>query len=396
MKKTTAVLLSISLLLVFAGCMKQPPAPTNEPTIVPTIPAATDTVPTEATLSTQPPVTFDGPLLAFSAPLVSEEYRAADGSLVFTYTYQDISLILEDPQIADAVVIDYLNLIDYENSSAKHTLSDAKEAYTGGTDWIPYSFSMLFSPVRFDAGILSLYGTQVLYNGNIRPTTADTAVNYDLLSGRQLELKDVLVDGFSADTLCELICDALQEMENQGMLYSDYAYVISELFSTNRPVETWYFSDNGLCFFFAPYEIAPYSAGTIIAEIPYAELTDLLKEAYFPEEKIDLSGAVYLELFQDAELSQVAQFAELVIDETGSKYLLRTDGCLQNVRIEIGSQLEGEDFLVDTTVFAALTLCSSDGLMIQFPLDMPQSLRLSYEDNGQPVSLDLTSLISAN
>ena len=85
-----------------------------------------------------------------------------------------------------------------------------------------------------------------------------------------------------------------------------------------------------------------------------------------------------------------------MIDETGSKYLLRTDGCLQNVRIEIGSQLEGEDFLVDATVFAAPTLCTSDGLMIQFPLDMPQSLRLSYEENGQPVSLDLSSLISAN
>jgi len=393
MKKTTAVLLSISLLLAFTGCTKQPPAPTNEPTIVSTTPAATDTVPTEAT---QPSVTFDAPLLAFSAPLVTKEHRAADGVLVFTYTYQDVSLILEDPQIADAVVIDYLNLIDYENSSAQHTFSDAQEAYTGEADWIPYSFSMLFSPVRFDAGILSLYGTQVLYSGNIRPTTADTAVNYDLLSGRQLELKDVLVSGFSADTLCELICDALQEMEDQGLLYSDYAYVISELFSTNKPVETWYFSDNGLCFFFAPYEIAPYSAGTIIAEIPYAELTYLLKEAYFPAEKIDLSGAVYFEPFQNADLAQVAQFAELVIDESGSKYLLRTDGCLQNVRIEVGSHLEGEEFLTDATVFAAPTLCSSDGLMIQFPLDMPQSVRLTYEENGQTVSLDLTSLIAAN
>ena len=376
--------------------MKQPHIPTDEPTILPTKQTDTSTIPTETTVSTYPVVTFDAPLLAISAPVVAEEYRTEDGTILFTYAYQEISLILEDPQVADAVMIDYLNLIDYENSSAQGTLADAKEAYTDETDWVPYSFSMLFSPARFDQSILSLYGTQALYNGNPRATTANTAVTYDLLTGHQLELKDVLVDDFSADALCELISDALSEMESQGMLYSDYAYVISELFSTNRPVENWYFSRDGLCFFFAPYEIAPYSAGTVVAQIPYSELTALLKGPYFPAETVELSGTVCFEEFQAVDTAQFSQFAELVMDKDGTKYLLYTDGCLQNVRITTGSWFDTETFLEDATVFAAATLCADDALMLQFSPDTTQGLCLIYESAGQTVYLDLTTLVADN
>lgn len=395
MKNIIAALLCISLLVLTVGCAKEPAAPTNEPTIVPTTSVPADTEAAETTLPTQP-VAIDAPLLAFSAPIVTKEHRAKDGSLLFTYTSQDISLILEDPQVADAVVIDFLNLIDYENSPAKNILADAESDYSGQSDWVPYSFRTVFSPMRFDAGILSLYGTQALYNGSPRSASANTAVTYDLMTGRPLDLKDVLVEDFSADALSSLICSALSGLETKGMLYSDYAYVISELFSTNKPVDTWYLSTNGLCFYFAPYEIAPYSVGTVTAQIPYAELVGLLKDEYFPAEKIELSGDVQMQPFQNADLSMFTQFAELIIDENGSEYLLHISGCIQNVRIQTGTKLEDESFLSDATIFAAPTLSSSDALMIQLAPDMTQSLLLTYEENDTVVSYDLSALIKSN
>ena len=293
-------------------------------------------------------------------------------------------------------MIDYLNLTDYENSSAKQILADAKQDYTGQADWVPYSFSTVFSPMRFDGAILSLYGTQAMFNGSPRSAAANMAVTYDLITGRPLALKEVLVPDFSADTLSALISGTLRELETKGMLYSDYAYVISDMFSTNRPVETWYFSNKGLCFFFAPYEIAPYSTGTIVAEIPYESLTGLLKDEYFPAEQIQMSGSVNCKPFTTADLSSFTQFAELILDEGGNEYLLHADGCLRNVRIQIGSWLDDETFLADATVFATPILSGSNALMIQFPADMTQSLLLTYEDGDQVVSLDLLSLIENN
>ncbi len=392
MKKIIALLLCLGLLSA-AGCTKAPINPTTEPTSETTVPIPTDTQSIE---TTTPLVTVDGPFLAFSAPFLRNEYRAKDGSLLFTYTSQNISLILEDPQVADAVVIDILNLTDYENSSAKQVLADAQQAYSGQAVWTPYTYSTVFSPMRFDAAVLSLYGTQAVFNGSPRSTAANMAVTYDLITGRPLELKEVLIADFSADALSTLISVALHELESQGMLYSDYAYVISDMFSTNRPVDTWFFSNRGLCFFFAPYEIAPYSTGTVVAEIPYESLTGLLKDEYFPAEQIRLSGTVNCEPFTTADLSGFTQFAELILDESGKEYLLHANGCLRNVRIQAGSWLDDENFLPDATVFAAPFLSGSNALMIQFSADAAQDLLLTYEDGDQVVSLDLLSLIENN
>lgn len=394
MKKLTIIILTVCLLLANTGCSAEPAAPTTVPT-VPTVPSATEeSVSAETTVSTVPSVSVEFPLLTFSAPIAATEHHAKDGTLLFTYTCQNIALLLEDPQVADAIMIDLLNLVDYENSPAASILADAKAAYSGQNDWIPFYYSTLLSPARFDAGVLSLYGTHALYDGSPRSTAANLSVTYDLLSGRQLTLKDVLVTDFSADILSQKIVDALAVFASGGMLYSDYAYVISEMFSTNRPIETWYLSEEGLCFYFAPYEIAPYSAGTIVAEIPYSELIGTIRDDYFPTETTDSIGKLSFMPFQDADLAQFDQFAELILDKDGSKYLIYTDGYLRNVRIEKGVLSEDGNFHADATVFLAPSLCSGDAIMLQASADTAQCLRLTCEEKGSTVSYILIDLLT--
>ena len=390
MKKLIVTLLSISILFGFTSCMKKPAVPTTEPTqSVPT-----QFVSTETTEQTQPPVLLDLPLLVFSAPVQAKEHYAKDGTLLFTYTYQNFSLILEDPQIADDIVIDLMNLVDFENSSAKKVLADAESAYDTQDSWSAFAYSALFQPERFDAGILSLSGTHAVYNGTPRATTTGVSVTYDLVSGRQLALKDIFVADYSADTLSQLITTALSPLSEKGLLFSDYAYVVSEMFSTNRPVDSWYFSEAGLCFYFAPYEIAPYSSGTITAEVPYNALTGILKDEYFPAEISELSGNLYMLPFQDANLDQFEQFAELNTGSDGEQFILYTDGCLQNLRIEQGSWLDDGSFVTDATLFCAPTLCSGDGIVVHAHEDMVKQLRVTYKDNGEIVTKSITSFMN--
>ncbi len=389
MKKLTILLLSVCLLFLVIGCTKEPPIDTTGPAqIIPT------TEPAETTQQTEPPAVPDLPLLAFSAPVQTYQHYAQDGTLLLTYSYQDFSLILEDPQIADAIVIDLLNHVDYENSAAKSVLSDAQAAYDAGGEWTPFVYSTLFSPERFDQGILSLCGIHALYSGSPRPSTAIVSITYDLLSGRQLSLQDILAADYSADNLSQLITDSLSDLASQGMLFSDYAHVISDAFSTNRPVDSWYLSDRGLCFYFAPYEIAPYSSGTITAEVPYTALVGLLKEEYFPAEAEELTGNTYFLPFSDADTEAFDQFAELVTDEDGQQYLLYTDGCLQDLRIELGYWLDDGSFIAEATVFASPALCTGDGIVIHASADTVQSLRLTYNHSGEDTVMDFYSAIA--
>jgi hypothetical protein len=281
--------------------------------------------------------------------------------------------------------------VDYESAAVKGVISDAQAAYDASDEWAPFTFNTFFAPVRFDEGILSLLGSHSLYSGSPRSSASGISVTYDLLTGRQLSLRDILVADYSADALSQLITASLEPLSEQEMLFSDYAYVISEMFSTNIPVDSWYLSDSGLCFYFAPYEIAPYSSGTITAEVPYTSLNGLLKDAYFPAEVSEFTGTPYVLQFQDADLEAFEQFAEVVLDRNGQQYLLHTDGCLQDLRIQLGYRMDDGSFIEEATVFTAPALCKGDGIVIHATADTVQSLRITYNNSGETTVLDFHS-----
>jgi hypothetical protein len=393
MKKFLLILLCAALVCSIAGCREDAPevtVPTTKPveTTVPTQP-----VPTQP--STEPPIDFQAPLYAAMMPVEAQEFQAADGTVLLTYTAQELSVLLEDPQIADVVTLDFLNAVDYSSSPAPALLQSAREDYTGQAGWTPYAFSILYDAMRVDAGILSLYGKQVIQSDSLRPSSVPVSLTYDLLTGRRLALKDILQPAYSADTLVSAICDSLAGYADSGVLYSDYAYVISEMFSTNTPVKTWYFSPTGLCFYFLPYEVAPHSAGTIVAEIPYSALSGLLRDEYFPAEIPALSGNLHLAPLEDAALSQFQQFAELTLDRAAASWLLSTDGAAANVRIEVGIWSEHADAFYPTcTVFSAATLCEGDALLLQVSQEEIASMRITYESGGAVVSLPLNNILN--
>ncbi len=381
MRKFMIILLSACLLFSATACKNESAAPSTDP--VQTQPTQTQS--TETVETTIPPAIVDLPLLAFNAPLRSQDYFADDGTLLFTYAYQDFSLILEDPHVADAIVLDLLNQVDFENSAAKSVLTAAQAAYEGQDEWTAFTYSTYFTPERFDQSVMSLYSVHALQSGSPRSTTTMSSITYDLLSGRQLTLKDILTDDYSADALSQLITEALAPIAKQGLLFSDYAYVVSELFSTNRPVNSWYLSNEALCFYFAPYEIAPYSSGTIVAQIPYASLVDLLRDEFFPSEVTEGSGDPYMVPFQSVDLKQFDTFSEVVIDNSDVQFILYTNGYLQNLRIECGTYTDDGTFLSDATVFAAPALCVGDGIVLEATLDTIRNLRLTYESNGETI-----------
>ena len=117
---------------------------------------------------------------------------------------------------------------------------------------------------------------------------------------------------------------------------------------------------------FAPYEIAPYSSGTIHATIPYEKLTGILDDKYFPAEKETAAGTLYAELFSEDAAKKHTQFAEVILNNSGDKVLLHTDHYIQDLQIISGSwSADDSTFIPENVVFAAYGLTVGDAIMLE-------------------------------
>ena len=381
--KKTAILLILSLLFSLSACV-QAPAPTQSTTVPTVATTAPTTQPTVVT--TEPamvPVTT-APLISVSLPTSTETVYANNGTEIFSYTFQNINLITQDGDVADLVIIDFLNRIDATRLTADRIYALAASAYTGQSSWQPYMCMISYAPTRIDPGVLSLFGTQAGYYGSTHPETVYSAVNYDLVTGLPLSLGDILQEDATPDMLLNGVLSDLVSREKELFLYSDYAATVREHFSGSGIQNSWYFSEEGLCFYFTPYEIAPYATGVVVACIPYNALAGILQDAYFPGEQDTANGTLKAIPFSQEALSQFQRFTELVQDSDEENILIYTDASVRNLRIETGIwSATGTFYTPQHTIFAASALSAGDALMIQAQITQqnPQ-LRIRYETDA--------------
>lgn len=374
MKKLLCMFLSFTLLLCGCDMLFKPPettAPTGSD------PVNQDTVPPDTL-----PESWQLGMSAISLPLSIRETTAEDGTLLYRFTCQTVyPPVTQDVEIAEMVALDLMNRIDTMTSTSNSIELQAKRDYHSQENWIPYSCQILYNPVRIDSGVLSLKGHAVTYTGFNHPEQTQLAVTYDLLSGKSLTLGDILAENATAGQIAGMINMVLSSQEQNISLYSDYAQLVTARFGTDWHQDAnWYFSADGLCFFFSPYEIAPYSAGTVVAEIPYQMLTGTMLDKYYPTEQIAVDKPVRAERFEESDPDHFSQIAEVVLDRNGPVFLLSTDGMIFQVRIEEGQwSSDGTVFSPIATVFACNSLTPGDAVMVQAGFNDPlPNLRLVY------------------
>ena len=384
MKRQVPILLLLCILL--AGCTAPAVESPDHTHAIHTQPPAISTQPplpqqTEAPAETVSPMEYQKPFTAVSLTPYRGLFSAQDGTTVYHYSSQHLTLVMNDHALAASITQDFT--VDSEEllQAALNDLNAVKTDYTGQSDWYPYFCDITYQAPRLDQAALSLAGYQLFYDGTNRSGENTFAFNYDMQTGIRLHLDDVLIPDFSADILVGLITDALAD--RAGSLYSDYSDSIAGLFHSNTPVDNWYFTETGLCFFFNPYDIAPQSEGTILAEIPYQQLPGMLQDAYFPDEFVEFSGTLSMTPFADADTSQIHQYAEVVLDTAGSQYLLCPIGTALDVTVQTGSWTKNGTFLAEATVFAAEALSQGNALMLQLPTDELGSLCITYRTGSE-------------
>lgn len=373
MKKWICLILTGCLALSLLGCRRKDKTP-----------PATDNNQTTATQQQGNQSEEKVDLIAVSVPAVTEDTAADDGTVVFQYTYQHMSLVLDKPDVADKIILDFLNRVDSTKDAATTTATSAKTAYNGNKNWTPYLYHVTYSPMRIDHKVLSLFGNNVLYTGATHPERTCVSASYDLQTGDVLTLASIMNKDATVQQFCDLVLEGLGEMAEGDYLYENYKDTVKHRFEADPAHdENWYFTQAGLCFYFAPYEIAPYASGVITVEIPFEKLTKLVHEAYQPEIRGTATGKITVTPFANPDMDQYKNIAEVVMDNTGAMYMLQADTSVQDIRIMLNDKAS------NYTVFAAYGLSAGDGIMVQANSEILPKMKLTYKSAGETVSANL-------
>lgn len=168
------------------------------------------------------------------------------------------------------------NLINtYLNAHQEANMSYAREQYEymieGMDDWDISEFSSSFSGFTYvDSHYISFVQTEYEYQaGAAHGMPWWIGFTFDLESGERMLLSDILYN--SEEELKELVTQYFEELvasQEEGYYWEDATSYVQE--SVNMESE-FYLTDEGIVFFYGPYELACYAAGFQEVTVPYEE-----------------------------------------------------------------------------------------------------------------------------
>ena len=383
MKTAIKLILVFSLMMILCSC-NQATAP--ETTAAPTTLPEPTTPTTIATEPTEQPIHVDQvPMLAISLPTHSE--RIVDsGTVVYEHISQDMNLFMTETDVAERIILDFLNRTDTAEYAQQIAIW-AKEDYEAfPEDWVKYLCQSSYAIKRFDAAVLSLYGTHIRFADINMADGYHDAVTYDMTTGLILDLPDIL-PSISREELTELVTNILETQKEQLQLFPEFPEVVADRFTGSLESDkAWYLNEQGLCFYFPAYEIAPGATGIVTVEIPYSKLAGKMNDSFFlPEQEIALGELQSMDA-SDENMTMFTQFAEIAVDSSEEKALLYTDLSITNLRIEIGNRDNGT-FHSEHTIFMTPTLTPGDAILLECSERSAPKLRISYDSNGSTKQL---------
>lgn len=138
--------------------------------------------------------------------------------------------------------------------------------YRSDLTWIPY----------FDGRYVSFYMEGSIYEGQIHGMPYHTGFTFDLQTGKQLTLSDII--GNSEEELKQIVTKYFREYidRNPERFWDDAVQIVRENTSF---YSDFYLTEKGICFYFGPYAIASFADGFQEVRIPYSEF-DIKMEGF--------------------------------------------------------------------------------------------------------------------
>lgn len=182
----------------------------------------------------------------------------------------DLEWLVVDEQYAGADKINQI-LLQEQEANISYLRNNAGQYDEWEEFDLPgFSFTSNVSPVYYmDGRYLSYVQQNYDYSGGAHGMPYWIAHTFDLESGKELMLSDIIEDD---DTVVkEVVSRYFTEMYNRekDAYWGDAVEIVQENTSLQSP---FYLSEDGIVFYYGPYELAPYAGGFKEVTVPYEEI----------------------------------------------------------------------------------------------------------------------------
>lgn len=155
-------------------------------------------------------------------------------------------------------------LRDNESNLFPEAVRVYKEAVANGYPVRPFESLLVYEVTYNGNGLLSLYRDRYDYTGGAHGNTLRQSDTYSLKTGSILPLPAFFPDGFNYTKF--LIEEILKLARKDPSIYfENYEELIVKYFNPRN----YFLTEKGIAIYYQQYEIAPYSSGIIVFDIPY-------------------------------------------------------------------------------------------------------------------------------
>lgn len=262
-----------------------------------------------------------------------EELKSDDGTTYYRQSLGTATVSSKDERAAERINSSLAELYVKFGADAEYTRRVAEDQPDG--EQIALSYYCAPSVTRCDTRVLSAVFDVSQDIGGIHADSTRTSRSYNADNGSLLTLADIAKNEEQLKTFIKNYVIGLaagDEYKEGGVsiLFDDFESTINDLVDAGA---NWYFSDNGLVFYANPYDIAPYSRGVLLFEIPYSALAEFIDEGFMPVEYEGENGMLLADDGDKLDRSSLNILGTVTVDEDGQSVVLSAEETLYNVKI---------------------------------------------------------------
>lgn len=299
-----------------------------------------------------------------------EELKSDDGTTYYRQSLGTATVSSKDERAAERINSSLAELYVKFGADAEYTQRVAEDQTDG--EQIALSYYCAPSVTRCDTRVLSAVFDVSQDIGGIHADSTRTSRSYNADNGSLLTLADIAKNEEQLKTFIKnyVIGLAAGDDYKEGgvsILFDDFESTINDLVDAGA---NWYFSDGGLVFYANPYDIAPYSRGVLLFEIPYSALAEFIDESFMPVEYEGDNGMLLADDGDKLDRSSLNILGTVTVDEDGQSVVLSAEETVYNVKIYTSGRM----------LWQRNYLTTGEGVEVKsFIPDAQPSIAVSYE-----------------
>lgn len=299
-----------------------------------------------------------------------EELKSDDGTTYYRQSLGTATVSSKDERTAERINSSLAELYVRFGADAEYTRRVAEDQTDG--EQIALSYYCAPSVTRCDTRVLSAVFDVSQDIGGIHADSTRTSRSYNADNGSLLTLADIAKNEEQLKTFIKnyVIGLAAGDDYKEGgvsILFDDFESTINDLVDAGA---NWYFSDGGLVFYANPYDIAPYSRGVLLFEIPYSALEEFIDEGFMPVEYEGENGMLLADDGDKLDRSSLNILGTVTVDEDGQSVVLSAEETVYNVKIYTSGRM----------LWQRNYLTTGEGVEVKsFIPDAQPSIAVSYE-----------------